>query len=121
MDEEHCAREALQDLAVLYLSELPAMVQLIRQDVTLSQAKNEASLLSIAAGRTHQLRGTAGALGFLEISKIAGRLDHCLSDAAGLDQSCAPADYTAISNLVVQLEQAIQTEQAHDSALPILL
>jgi len=106
--------EAVRDLATLYLSELPAISKLLREELIDSREHNVLSLLETAAAQAHLMSGASGTLGFLEIHRIAQQLEECLQDAAAPDRSGDPLNYSLFVDLLDSLDRAIKTATEED-------
>ena len=106
--------EAVRDLATLYLSELPAISKLLREELIDSREHNVLSLLETAAAQAHLMSGASGTLGFLEIHRIAQQLEECLQDAAAPDRSGDPLNYSLFVDLLDSLDLAIKTATEED-------
>lgn len=70
--------------------------------------------LQSSADRSHQLRGTAGSLGFNRLSLVAGELEDCLREEVGNDLACPLFNSIAINSLIEQLETLINGDQELD-------
>lgn len=108
LEEDREAEAAIAELGLLYLADVPQLLQDLKRDFQQALQSAEAQLLLSAASRAHQIRGTAGSLGFQNLSGLAGELEERLSrlvlpvvDRAALDQ---------IQDLMLRAEAAVGLE-----------
>lgn len=66
---------AIQELAEIYLSEVPENLDQLRLEMIMAAAQKEIALLDLAANRAHQLKGTAGSLGFTQLGEYGRQLE----------------------------------------------
>jgi HPt (histidine-containing phosphotransfer) domain-containing protein len=78
IDEE--TRAALAELGLVYLSELPLILKDLQGQIAGSIA--DPALVARARNIVHKMRGTAGSLGFPELSELARQLEEKLSQMA---------------------------------------
>jgi DNA-binding response OmpR family regulator len=69
---------AIQELAHVYLSEVPENLDQLRLEMIMAAAQKEIALLDLAANRAHQLKGTAGSLGFTQLGEYGRMLEKAL-------------------------------------------
>jgi len=115
----HKTMDAVQDLATLYLTELPEIARLLRKELTDSREHNVLSLLETAESQVHLLSGASGTLGFTEIHEIAQRLQACLHEAACPGRSGDPLHFSMIVDLLDSLDRAIRIAAEKDGS-PVL-
>ncbi|MBP6746022.1 Hpt domain-containing protein [bacterium] len=67
--------EAIAELGCIYLLELPNELEQMNREIQAAAAKHDSSALRQATNRAHQIKGTAGSLGFVNLSQIATALE----------------------------------------------
>lgn len=79
LEEDREAEAAIAELGLVYLADVPQLLRDI--DLNFQQAfqRGDGQLLLAAATVAHQIRGTAGSLGFQNLSGLAGELEERLS------------------------------------------
>ncbi|MBS1997475.1 MAG: response regulator [Cyanobacteria bacterium SZAS LIN-2] len=100
--------QGLSELSAAYLAELPSMSQLLRYDFICGKMNKDATLIETAAERAHQIRGTAGSLGFAGVSKIASVLDQLLTQAAAVMRRGEEPGLEEIGGIFDELDMAIR-------------
>ncbi len=94
--------DAIAELAALYLAELPDTLDQLRLEMIMAAAQKDASLLAIASNRAHQIRGTAGSLGFTELSEFGGKLECLINDLINEELTDKNEKWQSISLIVDQ-------------------
>jgi len=81
-NEEQETRAALEELGRTYLSEMPETLYELRAQIEAAIAAGaDLNLLESATTTAHQIKGTAGSLGFHELSRLAGEIEKDLKEA----------------------------------------
>ncbi len=117
IEKNICADSALQEtddaiaeLAALYLSELPDFLDQLRLEMIMAAAQKDANLLAIASNRAHQIRGTAGSLGFAELSKFGAQLECLINDLISEELTDNNEKWQSISLIVDQASSWTRNE-----------
>jgi CheY-like chemotaxis protein len=108
-DEEQETRRALEELGREYLSEMPEILYELRSQVAEAMAAEECLPLLLTATTTaHQIRGTAGSLGFPELSRLAGGIEDKLrgfkSDGTASDRQPMARALMLVADIEAWLE-----------------
>ncbi|MBU6452875.1 MAG: response regulator [Cyanobacteria bacterium REEB67] len=105
---------ALRELALCYLKDMPSIIEAIKADLNQASATDQYTFVDLATTHAHSMRGTAGSLGFFEISKMAATLEDKLTEArsaANLKEMLPE-----LLDLILFLEQAIDWEQTNQNS-----
>jgi len=68
-------RAALEELRAEYFAELPGLLSVLSDAVTLAKSSGTADDLRSAMSKAHALKGTSGSYRFTEISEAAGLME----------------------------------------------
>lgn len=67
--------EAIAEFGCIYLLELPNELEQLNIEIMAAAAKNDSNAIRQATNRAHQIKGTAGSLGFVTLSQISAALE----------------------------------------------
>ncbi len=95
--------EAIAELGCIYLLELPNELEQMSTEILTAAEKGDASSLGKASYRAHQIKGTAGSLGFDTLSQIGSVLEKQLIAMSKRDLTGEDLKWEEI---LAQLEQA---------------
>lgn len=104
--------EAIAELACIYLLELPNELEQMTAEILVAAEKGDASSLSNASYRAHQIKGTAGSLGFDALSQIGSVLEKELIAVGKLDLTGENLRWEEILALVEQAKEWIENKLA---------
>ena len=104
--------EAIAELACIYLLELPNELEQMTAEILVAAEKGDASSLSKASYRAHQIKGTAGSLGFDALSQIGSVLEKELIAVGKLDLTGENLRWEEILALVEQAKEWIENKLA---------
>ena len=104
--------EAIAELACIYLLELPNELEQMTAEILVAAEKGDASSLSNASDRAHQIKGTAGSLGFDALSQIGSVLEKELIAVGKLDLTGENLRWEEILALVEQAKEWIENKLA---------
>jgi len=100
--------DAIAELAKQYLSEVPETLDQLRLEMIMAAAQNNTGLLTVASNRAHQIRGTAGSLGFDRLSEFGGQLEHQINDLISEELTDENNKWESISQII---DQAVRWTQ----------
>lgn len=122
IDSSSEADDAIAELANMYLLELPDLFAQMRLEINLAAAQKDVSLLETASNRAHQVRGTAGSLGFATISELGTALETEINELAKSELSDQDARWAIIGCLIDEAalctEKMINPESSQDWIQP---
>jgi CheY-like chemotaxis protein len=104
-------RRSLKALGRSYLGDMPEMLYALRAKIASATGDHGGAELLEAAATAHQIKGTAGSLGFPELSRLAGQIEDTLS---GFDIIGKVTDREPISRallVVVEIEAWLEAWQ----------
>lgn len=102
--------EAIAELACIYLLELPNELEQMTAEILVAAEKGDASSLSKASYRAHQIKGTAGSLGFDALSQIGSVLEKELIAVGKLDLTSDKLRWEEILTLVEEAKEWIKNK-----------
>lgn len=102
--------EAIAELACIYLLELPNELEQMTKEILTAAEKSEACSLSKASYRAHQIKGTAGSLGFDTLSQIGSVLEKELIAAGKSDLTGDNLRWEEILTLVEEAKEWIENK-----------
>lgn len=111
--------EAIAELACIYLLELPNELEQMTAEIMIAAEKGDASSLSKASYRAHQIKGTAGSLGFDALSKIGSVLEKELIAVGKLDLTSDNLRWEEILTLVEEAKEWIENKLAEINSAAI--
>lgn len=104
--------EAIAELACIYLLEVPNELEQMTTEISVAAEKGDASSLSKASYRAHQIKGTSGSLGFDALSQIGSALEKKLIAVGKSDLTCDNLYWEEILALVEQAKEWIANKLA---------
>lgn len=111
--------EAIAELACIYLLELPNELEQMTAEILVAAEKGDASSLSKASYRAHQIKGTAGSLGFDSLSQIGSVLEKELIAVGKLDLTSDNLRWEEILTLVEEAKEWIENKLAEINSAAI--
>lgn len=111
--------EAIAELACIYLLELPNELEQMTAEILVAAEKGDASSLSKASYRAHQIKGTAGSLGFDALSQIGSVLEKELIAVGKLDLTSDNLRWEEILTLVEEAKEWIKNKLAEINSAAI--
>lgn len=111
--------EAIAELACIYLLELPNELEQMTAEILVAAEKSDASSLSKASYRAHQIKGTAGSLGFDALSQIGSVLEKELIAVGKLDLTGENLRWEEILTLVEEAKEWIENKLAEINSAAI--
>jgi DNA-binding response OmpR family regulator len=112
--------EAIAELGSIYLLELPNELEQMTIEIVAAASKNDTSALSQATNRAHQIKGTAGSLGFDTLSQIGAVLEKQLLTLGQEELNCQDYRWTEIQATLEQASTWIEQKVKElDSGKPI--
>jgi len=110
--QQHEAEEtlkALEELGKAYVSDMPEMLYEMRNQISSAMQAGQCSdLLQAATTTAHQMKGTAGSLGFPELSRLAGQIEALLESVS---ENFVPGPLASALIVVADIENWIESFQ----------